>query len=226
MFMTSEVAGIAALAGSARIGPTTAMPSRRSLAAMASSLFALGGCVDVFESTPVGAVAAAPPPTSPASSTPATTGEPAALAGITAAHNRVRARVGVPPLNWNPRLAEVAQRWADACVDRQPPRGMIDHSTGESPDFPGPLGENLHATTGPVVDPVEAVEGWAAEAKDFDPQRNTCRAGAMCGHYTQVVWRTTREVGCATSHCPRLAYRSSLVCNYFPAGNWEGQRPY
>jgi pathogenesis-related protein 1 len=201
-------------------------PGRRSLAAIAWSLFALAGCVDPFTPSSNGVATAAPPRTSPASSTPATAGEPAPLAGITAAHNRVRARVGVPPLTWKPRLAEVAQRWADACVDRQPPRGMIDHSRGESPAFPGPLGENLHATTGPAVDPVGAVEGWAAEAKDFDLQRNTCRAGAMCGHYTQLVWRTTREVGCATSQCPRLKYRSSLVCNYFPAGNWEGQRPY
>jgi uncharacterized protein YkwD len=132
----------------------------------------------------------------------------------------------VPPLTWNPALAEVAQRWAGACVDRQAPRGMIDHSTGESPAFASPLGENLHATTGPAVDPAGAVEGWAAEARDYDYATDTCRRGAMCGHYTQVVWRTTREVGCAVSTCPRLRYRTSLVCNYFPAGNWEGQRPY
>lgn len=192
------------------------------LAALALAMF-VAACADA----PTMSQAVAPPvphasPTRPA----AAPNEPVALAGITAAHNRVRARVGVPPLAWNPRLAEVAQHWADACVDRQPPRGMIDHSSGEAPAFPGPLGENLHATTGPAVDPVGAVEGWAAEAQDYDLQQDTCRRGAMCGHYTQVVWRTTREVGCATSTCPRLRYRTSLVCNYFPAGNWEGQRPY
>jgi pathogenesis-related protein 1 len=210
------------------------MPSRRRrvLAAVLPLLaLASAGCVDPFTSTSNG-VTASPQPaaTSPTSPPPrpraAAAGEPAALAGITAAHNRVRARLGVPPLTWNPALADVAQRWASACVDRQPPRGMIDHSSGESPVFAGPLGENLHATTGPAVDPTGAVEGWAAEAKDYDYATDTCRGGAMCGHYTQVVWRTTREVGCAVSTCPRLRYRTSLVCNYFPAGNWEGQRPY
>ena len=39
-------------------------------------------------------------------------GEPPELAGITGAHNRVRARAGVPPLQWDPALAEVARRWA------------------------------------------------------------------------------------------------------------------
>lgn len=209
------------------------MPSRRRrvLAALATILALAGaGCVDPFTSTSNGVTAAPPPsatsPVSPPSKPRAAAGEPATLAGITGTHNRVRARVGVPPLTWNPALADVAQRWANACVDREPPRGMIDHSTGESPAFPGPLGENLHATTGPTVDPAGAVEGWAAEVKDYDYASDTCRRGAMCGHYTQVVWRTTREVGCAVSTCPRLRYRTSLVCNYFPAGNWEGQRPY
>ena len=203
--------------------------SRRRLAALALPLLALAsaGCVDPFTSTSNGVTATPQPPrTNPVPPPRSVAGEPTALAGITGAHNRVRARVGVPPLTWNPALAEVAQRWANACVDRQPPRGMIDHSTGDSPAFAGPLGENLHATTGPAVDPAGAIEGWAAEVKDYDYASDTCRRGAMCGHYTQVVWRTTREVGCAVSTCPRLKYRTSLVCNYFPAGNWEGQRPY
>ncbi|HEX6570855.1 MAG TPA: CAP domain-containing protein [Steroidobacteraceae bacterium] len=202
---------------------------RRNLAVLVLAVLA-GGCVDApwvstgTSSTPARAAPRAAPDSAP--SVRVNPGEPAALAGITAAHNRVRARVGVPPLVWNSRLAEVAQRWANACVDRAAPRGMIDHSSGESELFAGPLGENLHATTAPAADPVAAVEGWAAEAADYDLARDACRSGAMCGHYTQVVWRTTREVGCAVSTCPRLRYRTSLVCNYFPAGNWEGQRPY
>jgi hypothetical protein len=167
------------------------------------------------------------PPRESSSPPPAThAAEPSAVAGITAAHNRVRARVGVPPLRWNSQLAEVARRWANACVDRDAPRGMLDHSSGRSDLFPGPLGENLHATTAPVPDPVQAVEDWAAEAKDYDREGNACRGGAMCGHYTQVVWQSTREVGCAVGSCPRLRYRGTLVCNYWPAGNWVGERPY
>jgi pathogenesis-related protein 1 len=202
---------------------------RRGLPALMVAVLACG-CVAApavstgTSSTPARSTPHSAPDVAP--SPRATAGEPAALAGITAAHNRVRAKVGVPPLAWNSRLAEVAQRWADTCVDRDPPRGMIDHSSGESDLFAGPLGENLHATTAPAADPVAAVEGWAEEAADYDLERDTCRSGAMCGHYTQVVWRTTREVGCAVSTCPLLRYRTSLVCNYFPAGNWEGQRPY
>ncbi len=182
------------------------------------------GCVQSASVAPRAAPAATQPTPQPRPAN--ASAEPTAVAGITAAHNRVRARVGVPPLQWNPGLAEVARRWANACVDREAPRGMIDHSPGRSDLFPGPLGENLHATTAPAPNPVEAVDDWAAEAKDYDHERNTCRGGALCGHYTQVVWRTTREVGCAVVLCPRLRFRGTLVCNYWPAGNWEGQRPY
>lgn len=153
------------------------------------------------------------------------TGEPAPVAGITDAHNRVRARVGVPPLQWSPVLAEIAQRWANACVDDEPPRGMIDHSPAPSHGNPEPIGENLYATTGSVADPLVAVQSWASEAVFFDARRNECDGG-VCGHYTQIVWATTREVGCGVGSCPNLQFSATLVCNYRPAGNIVGQRPY
>ena len=184
-----------------------------------------GGCTDVPPAASAGTAPRAPV-TVPSPPPVAAAQEPKAVAGITAAHNRVRARVGVPPLRWNAQLAEVARRWANACVDQDAPRGMLDHSSGRSDLFEGPLGENLHATTAPVAYPMQAVADWAAEAKDYDHARNACRGGAMCGHYTQVVWRTTREVGCAVGSCPRLRFSATLVCNYWPAGNWVGERPY
>ena len=48
----------------------------------------------------------------------------------------------------------------------------------------------------------------------------------------QMVWSTSKAVGCAVHRCSRLgglpwtrpAY--FVVCNYNPSGNWKGQRPY
>lgn len=48
----------------------------------------------------------------------------------------------------------------------------------------------------------------------------------VCGHYTQLVWANTRFVGCARWHCSGLRYPSSIVCDYGPGGNINGQRPY
>ena len=46
-----------------------------------------------------------------------------------------------------------------------------------------------------------------------------------CGHYTQIVWRTSVNLGCALVDCPNLQYRGTVLCNYGPGGN-SGGAPY
>jgi hypothetical protein len=45
----------------------------------------------------------------------------------------------------------------------------------------------------------------------------------VCGHYTQIVWRNTKSVGCAVARGKGVEV---WVCNYDPPGNYAGQRPY
>ena len=54
------------------------------------------------------------------------------------------------------------------------------------------------------------------------------------GHYTQMVWRTTKEVGCATASGSGSVSQAQgggsgevvyLVCRYSPPGNMQGERP-
>jgi pathogenesis-related protein 1 len=68
------------------------------------------------------------------------------------------------------------------------------------------------------------VSAWASEAAYYSYDTNTCTG--VCGHYTQIVWRSTARVGCAKQDCPSLAFRSTIVCNYAPGGNYVGQKPY
>ncbi len=132
-------------------------------------------------------------------------------AEILAAHNAIRSRVGVPRLVWSDRLAAAAQRWADTLVKRN----QFAH------DPKSPYGENLFAVIGGTASPAEIVEEWASEEKNYDRRTNSCRG--ECGHYTQVVWRNTRELGCAVA---RRGNREICVCEYDPPGNFNGQRPY
>lgn len=153
-------------------------------------------------------------------------GEPPELAGITRAHTDVRAAVDtatpLPPLVWNEDLEATARAWAESCTDNEAPAGLIDHNDGRSAGHPYYVGENIYGSSGGATG-LDAVESWASEEADFNPANGSC--SGVCGHYTQIVWRTSVELGCALSNCPGLTYGSSIVCNYGPGGN-SGGLPY
>jgi len=68
------------------------------------------------------------------------------------------------------------------------------------------------------------VQRWAAERADYDYAAGVCRVGKVCGHWTQVVWNNTRELGCGVAVCPDNG--QIWVCHYNPPGNFIGERPY
>lgn len=152
-------------------------------------------------------------------------GEPAGLAGLVAAHNAARAEVGVGPLVWDPDLAAIADAWVRQCRDVDAPTGLVDHNAGRSNGYPTYVGENIYGSSGQASG-TAATASWVAEKANYDYASNTCAAGRVCGHYTQVVWRNTTKVGCALYTCAGLRYGSTVVCNYAPGGNVNGQRPY
>jgi len=128
-----------------------------------------------------------------------------------AAHNSLRATLKIPPLTWSERLAARAQEWAATLLAR----GEFIHRPRSA------YGENLYDITGALASPERVVEAWASESRDYDYATNTCRN--VCGHYTQLVWSTTKEVGCGVARGSR---REVWVCNYNPPGNYIGKRPY
>lgn len=141
----------------------------------------------------------------PAAASHATRGDPAAWLD---AHNRYRAKHCAAALTWSPRLAEVAQRWANALRDRG---CQFGHSGGN-------YGENLAAGTQGTLDPVAVVKMWYDEIAQY---RFPDGGFSMeTGHFTQVVWRGTKQVGCGRSQCKGM---DIYVCEYDPPGNWEGQ---
>ena len=156
---------------------------------------------------------------------PPVVGEPPRLAGTTDAHNAARAAVGVGPLTWDPQLAAIAQAWAQQCIDREAPAGLIDHNANRSNGYPTYVGENIYGAGGSATG-TDAVRLWVSEQAHYHHDTNSCDPGAICGHYTQVVWRGTTKVGCAVYDCPGLTYGSSVVCDYGPGGNIGGQAPY
>ncbi len=139
---------------------------------------------------------------------------------LLAAQNAERAKLGVPALKWDAGLAADARQWADQLAAT----GRFEHSA----DQPGkePQGENLWAGTPRAFSPEAMVGLWAAEKRDYKPGvfPNNSRSGDVeqVGHYTQLIWRATGQVGCATAIGKK---EEVLVCRYSEAGNVYGERP-
>ena len=143
---------------------------------------------------------------------PAPAPAPAAPKGVAeqfvAAHNRVRAKHCAGPLTWSPKLATYAQHWADSLKAKGCAFG---HSGGQ-------YGENLAAGTEGVLDPEATVAMWYDEIKLYKfPDGGF---SMQTGHFTQLVWRGTTQVGCGHSHCNG---NDIWVCEYDPPGNWDGE---
>ncbi|HEY9737121.1 MAG TPA: CAP domain-containing protein [Trichocoleus sp.] len=144
---------------------------------------------------------------------------------MVAAHNAPRRAVGVPDVRWSSSLATSAQQWANQLLREN----RFEHSP-RSLRNNGNIGENLASRSssgagGAYSTPTRAVEGWVNERNYYNYAANTCQAGQQCGHYTQMVWRSTTEVGCGVARNAN-ASREIWVCHYSPAGNIVGRKPY
>ena len=120
------------------------------------------------------------------------------------AHNGFRDRYCVPAMTWSSDLAASAQSWAEGC--------SMSHSSG------GNYGENL--AWGANLDAAYAVQLWTDEAGQYD-YAYPAFSGST-GHFTQVVWRGSTELGCGMAACNGQNF---WVCRYSPSGNYEGQFP-
>ncbi|KAL6483635.1 hypothetical protein MHYP_G00085070 [Metynnis hypsauchen] len=138
-------------------------------------------------------------------------------------HNRYRSMVEPQAANmihmtWDEAPSVMAEAYAAKCI--------WDHN----PDVQNVMGENLFISTGPFsID--KAMSDWFEERAGYNYDTNTCSENQMCGHYTQIVWAKTTNVGCAAHICETvkgLYFQNAtmLVCNYFPPGNVIGQKPY
>lgn len=129
-------------------------------------------------------------------------------------HNAARSAFGAPALAWNEGLAADARAYAQTLAAQ----GVMQHDPRNRDQ-----GENLFQGTRGAWSYTEMAGGWTEEERDFRPGQfpEVSRSGdwTNVGHYTQMVWPETREVGCAVAS---NANDDFLVCRYFPAGNVMG----
>ncbi|XP_051981285.1 uncharacterized protein LOC127642891 isoform X1 [Xyrauchen texanus] len=121
-------------------------------------------------------------------------------------HNAYRKKHGASPLGINKSLCRSAQEWADHLLSIK----TLKHSNGEH-------GENVYYAWSSATKKLtgqEAVESWYSEIKDY----NFSRPGfsSKTGHFTQVVWKDTKEVGVGLATDGKTTF---VVGQYLPAGN-------
>ena len=134
-------------------------------------------------------------------------------------HNKARAEVGVGPLHWSKQLALYAEEWATHLVLT---KCRLEHRP-DSGTWQQVHGENLFMGTAGYYGVADAVKEWVSEKKYYKGGTLTSSNWEASGHYTQVVWKDTTQLGCAKVACKGNII---VVCNYDPPGNFLGQKPY
>lgn len=134
-------------------------------------------------------------------------------------HNKYRSELGIPGVEWSPDIAKYAQEWADHLKKQKCKMQHRSRAGKKAKSY----GENLAWASGKKMNPAEVVKMWYDEVEDYNYDTNKCRPGAVCGHYTQVIWKNSKQIGCGMATCGKTEI---WVCNYDPPGNYIGQKPY
>lgn len=135
--------------------------------------------------------------------------------------NDERESLGLAPLEWDAALAADASRYARSMART----GVFAHSNRASRSVPS--GENLWMGTRGAYDYETMIGSFLDEKRLMRrsgrmPDLSTTGRWQDVGHYSQIIWRSTRKVGCALGESAQYDY---LVCRYYPAGNVFGQGP-
>jgi len=165
-------------------------------------------------------------------------------------HNSLRRRVakgketgGINPpqpgaanmrkLVWSTELEQIAQRWADQCTfGHDSVRTKLDGTGVGQNAF---IGYSSAQSEEGVVQAAMAgpAQSWYDEVTrpGFDSQHiSPFKFSWTAGHYTQLVWADTEELGCAVVYfkdtSALLDYNNLVVCNYAVAGNLMGSVMY
>ncbi|KAI1772125.1 PR-1-like protein [Hypoxylon cercidicola] len=127
--------------------------------------------------------------------------------------NTYRATYNASSVRWNSTLESFASSYVQSSSSSR----KRDGETCDMKHSGGPYGENLALG---CSDAGSCVDAWASEVAEYD--YGDPKFGEDTGHFTQLVWRDTTDIGCGAKLCPGNG-GWYLACEYYPRGNVEGQ---
>jgi len=128
------------------------------------------------------------------------------------AHNIYREKHHVPPVTLNREICLLAQKHANIMALNED--FLHSHNTYKGEE----LAENLFMCTGYKISGQNMVETWYNEGKDYDYNGDFQKGS---GHFTQIVWKETKEVGFAYAQSKNGTFYA--VGHYYPPGNFLGE---
>jgi len=149
---------------------------------------------------------------------------PAEIQQLLDSHNYYRKKEDASDMEfmlWDDELANMAQDWSDRCVAEH---GELENSSR----WPF-VGQNMFHSNMKNRKLTDSIRVWWEEIEFFNREKNKCEGG-ICGHYRQMVWSTSKYVGCGVTQCKPsmggdIVDGDFVVCNYGPMGNTEGILP-
>ncbi len=141
-------------------------------------------------------------------------------------HNDARNEVGVAPLVWSEKLEEQALKYAKQ-IARTNNYKHSNTKDGENLAMFYEYEESNKVKTYIYSDTplYDASMAWYEEIKDYKYSKiKRFRIGPKIGHYTQMVWKDTKEVGIASAISKNG--KVYVVARYYPVGNYLGEYPY
>ncbi|KAF2725428.1 PR-1-like protein [Polychaeton citri CBS 116435] len=122
--------------------------------------------------------------------------------------NTWRSQHDAAPLVWNDTLASFAKNHSGACIWEHT-KDLI-------------YGENLALG---YQSAASAIDAWGNEEKDYSYSNAVFTEST--GHFTQLVWKHTAQVGCGAVDCSNDGENGAkgwfFTCEYFPPGNYRGE---
>ncbi|XP_034667385.1 Golgi-associated plant pathogenesis-related protein 1 [Drosophila subobscura] len=121
-------------------------------------------------------------------------------------HNQYRALHHAPPLRLSAKLNALATNWAQYLLANN----RMEHRQNSG------YGENIYMAMGGNMSASDAVDSWYKEINQYN--WHSPAFGMGTGHFTQVVWKNSTELGVGFAKRGNVIY---VVCNYNPPGNYN-----